>query len=189
MRKYILFTLVCLFIFLNRVYIKNIYYSIFASKVEVTCNFSEGISIIESENDELKKMLDLKENNFVCAKVISNKDNSIVINKGFTEGIRRGNIVINNDGLIGKVVESNSSSTIEFYSDTPVYIETKTGKSFGILKDDVVDGIVEDNVISDNDRVYTTNYYGDNMYIGYIKDEKVISDVEFKNINYVMVKV
>ena len=65
-----------------------------------------------AENEELKKLLNSsKEQNqkFVSSKVISNSGGSyvktITINVGSNDGVRVGNPVINNWGMIGRIVE------------------------------------------------------------------------------------
>ena len=87
------------------------------------------------ENDELKKLLNGANKipyNFITAKVISNSSGSyiktITINIGSKHGVKVGNPVINNWGMIGRVIEPGKLAsrvllTVDINSQIPVYFE------------------------------------------------------------------
>ena len=95
------------------------------------------------ENEELKKLLNgvnKISDNFVTAKVISNSSGSyiktITINVG-TNGLSIGNAVINNWGMIGRVIEVGKNSArvllvTDINSQIPVYFEKSKHKAIVI---------------------------------------------------------
>ena len=99
-----------------------------------------------AENEELKKLLNSsKEQNqkFVSSKVISNSGGSyvktITINVGSNDGVRVGNPVINNWGMIGRIVEIGRNSsrvllTTDINSQIPVYFENSLHKAILVGK-------------------------------------------------------
>ena len=99
-----------------------------------------------AENDELKKLLNsAKETNqkFVSSKVISNSGGSyvktITINVGSNEGVRLGNAVLNNWGMIGRIVEIGRNSsrvllTTDINSQIPVYFENSLHRAILVGK-------------------------------------------------------
>lgn len=67
---------------------------------------------LQSESERLKKLLSLKDGyefKTTAAKVIARDPNNwssgIIINKGSIQGIKPGNLVINHDGLLGRIAE------------------------------------------------------------------------------------
>ena len=99
-----------------------------------------------AENEELKKLLNsAKEQNqkFVSSKVISNSGGSyvktITINVGSNHGVRVGNPVLNNWGMIGRIVEIGRNSsrvllTTDINSQIPVYFENSLHKAILVGK-------------------------------------------------------
>ncbi len=99
-----------------------------------------------AENEELKKLLNSsKEQNqkFVSSKVITNSGGSyvktITINVGSNDGVRVGNPVINNWGMIGRIVEIGRNSsrvllTTDINSQIPVYFENSLHKAILVGK-------------------------------------------------------
>ncbi len=87
------------------------------------------------ENEELKKLLDTAKidgQKFITAKVISNSGGSyvktITINAGSDDGVKLGNPVLNNWGMIGRVVDLGKKAsrillTVDINSQIPVYFE------------------------------------------------------------------
>ena len=88
-----------------------------------------------AENQELRKLLNtVKKDNqkFITAKVISNSGGSyvktITINVGSNDGVKLGNPVINNWGMIGRIVDLGKNAsrvllTVDINSQIPVYFE------------------------------------------------------------------
>ncbi len=99
-----------------------------------------------AENDELKKLLNstIETNQkFVSSKVISNSGGSyvktITINVGSNEGVRLGNPVLNNWGMIGRIVEIGRNSsrvllTTDINSQIPVYFENSLHRAILVGK-------------------------------------------------------
>ena len=87
------------------------------------------------ENEELKKLLNsanVDSQKFTTAKVISNSGGSyvktITINIGSNHGVKVGNPVLNNWGMIGRVVDLGKNAsrvllTVDINSQIPVYFE------------------------------------------------------------------
>jgi len=122
------------------------------------------------ENKRLKKIVDdyLIDSESTFAKVLSDKNSpffkSIIVNKGSKHGINLGSIVIDNEYLVGKIVEVNfTSSRVLLLSDLnskiPVILEpigllsilSGTGEDYGIIQYNKNESIVESDVI-----VYTS---------------------------------
>ena len=99
-----------------------------------------------AENEELKKLLNsAKERNqkFVSSKVISNSGGSyvktITVNVGSNDGVRVGNPVLNNWGMIGRIVEIGRNSsrvllTTDINSQIPVYFENSLHRAILVGK-------------------------------------------------------
>ncbi len=122
------------------------------------------------ENKRLKKIVDdyLVESESTFAKVLSDKNSpffkSIIVNKGSKHGINLGSIVMDNEYLVGKIVEVNfTSSRVLLLSDLnskiPVILEpigllsilSGTGEDYGTIQYNKNESIVESDVI-----VYTS---------------------------------
>jgi len=96
------------------------------------------------ENDELKKLLNGVSNipnNFVTAKVIANSSGSyiktITINVGTKDGLSVGNAVVNNWGMIGRLIEVGKKSSrvlliTDINSQIPIYFEKSKHKAIVI---------------------------------------------------------
>ncbi len=99
-----------------------------------------------SENEELKKLLNgTKKTNekSVAARVISNSGGSyvktITINVGSKNGVRVGNPVLNNWGMIGRIVEIGRNAsrvllTTDINSQIPVYFENSLHRAILVGK-------------------------------------------------------
>ncbi len=127
------------------------------------------------ENEELKKLLNGINNipkNFVTAKVISNSSGSyiktITINVGKKNGLSIGNAVVNNWGMIGRVIEVGKRSArvlliTDINSQIPVYFEKSKHKAILIGNNsDLLDiKYLKSRVkIFDKDRVITSGEGG-----------------------------
>ena len=96
-------------------------------KKEISRSKSDSLMVTELqlENERLKKFLSLKDNyqfKTAAARVIArDPDNwsaGIIINKGSKQGITPGKLVINDEGLLGRIVEvSGDSSKIMLVND------------------------------------------------------------------------
>ena len=118
------------------------------------------------ENKRLKKIVDdyLVESESTFAKVLSDKNSpffkSIIVNKGSKHGINLGSIVMDNEYLVGKIVEVNFTSSralllSDLNSKIPVILEPKgllsilsgTGEDYGTIQYNKNESIVESDVI------------------------------------------
>lgn len=185
---------------------------------------------IEAENKELKKELKelkkelnidkvLSEYTYLNATVISRNTNlwynTLTIDKGSNNGIKKGMVVINSTGLIGKIVNVSSySSDVKLITapDTKnkISVTINNGESYltglinnydyktGYLE---IEGISNTDKVSIGDLVYTSGLggvYPSGILIGTVTEittdiydlSKIINvtpSAEFKNINYVTV--
>ena len=118
------------------------------------------------ENKRLKKIVDdyLVESESTFAKVLSDKNSpffkSIIINKGSKHGINLGSIVMDNEYLVGKIVEVNFTSSralllSDLNSKIPVILEpigllsilSGTGEDYGTIQYNKNESIVASDVI------------------------------------------
>lgn len=169
---------------------------------------------LENDYNELLKINDFKitsELNLVVSKVmlrdIYEFSDTLTIYKGTNAGIKEGNAVITDKGLIGVVSKVNKeSSVVELITNKSSNISVRIGSSYGILNMQDNFLIVSDLSMYDDvfigEEVYTSgigNLPGD-IYIGNVIDikannteiEKILEVspvVDLSMINYVMVVV
>ena len=169
---------------------------------------------LENDYNELLKINDFKitsELNLVVSKVmlrdIYEFNDTLTIYKGTNAGIKEGNAVITDKGLIGVVSKVNKeSSVVELITNKSSNISVRIGSSYGILNMQDNSLIVSDLSMYDDvfigEEVYTSgigNLPGD-IYIGNVIDikannteiEKILEVspvVDLSTINYVMVVV
>lgn len=204
---------------------KNLYkkYTILKEKVEKTDLYYAEIEELQKEIVELKSLLNLNatlsEYTYINATVVNRNIgywyNSLVIDKGSKNGIKMGDAVITNEGLIGRIVDlSNFSSTVKLLTTNKINnkISVKIGSNgeyqYGLLngynnKENLycVEGISNYNTIQEGDIVTTTgltDYFPSGILIGkvyrIVKDEydlnsivEVIPSVDFNNISLVTI--
>ena len=169
---------------------------------------------LENDYNELLKINDFKitsELNLVVSKVmlrdIYDFSDTLTIYKGTNAGIKEGNAVITDKGLIGVVSKVNKeSSVVELITNKSSNISVRIGSSYGILNMQDNSLIVSDLSMYDDvfigEEVYTSgigNLPGD-IYIGNVIDikannteiEKILEVspvVDLSMVNYVMVVV
>ena len=168
---------------------------------------------LENDYNELLKINDFKitsELNLVVSKVmlrdIYEFNDTLTIYKGTNAGIKEGNAVITDKGLIGVVSKVNKeSSVVELITNKSSNISVRIGSSYGILN--MQDSLIVSDLSMYDDvfigeEVYTSgigNLPGD-IYIGNVIDikannteiEKILEVspvVDLSMINYVMVVV
>lgn len=163
---------------------------IFIPKLEpISDSIIDGINEeLESEVNELKKMLELVETEykFIHANVIKRDNNwyqEITVDKGEKDGVNIDMAVISNNSLIGRVIKTtNSSSVVKLLSassnDMKVSVTVKTNDSdiHGIIDDYLenedlvrVNNILKTASIKIGDKVYTSGLggiYPSGIYIG-----------------------
>ena len=204
---------------------KDLYkkYTKLKEKVEKTDLYYSQIEELQKEVTELKSALDinatLSEYTYVNATVVNRNlgywYNSLTIDKGSKNGIKKGDAVITSNGIIGKIVSvSNFSSTVklltsdEISNKISVKISSNDEYLYGLLigydKEYNVyklEGITNSNYISEGDIVTTTgltDYFPSGILIGkvskVVKDEydlnsivEVTPSVNFENISVVTV--
>ena len=169
---------------------------------------------LENDYNELLKINDFKitsELNLVVSKVmlrdIYEFSDTLTIYKGTNSGIKEGNAVITDKGLIGVISKVNKeSSVVELITNKSSNISVRIGSSYGILNMQDNSLIVSDLSMYDDvfigEEVYTSgigNLPGD-IYIGNVIDikannteiEKILEVspvVDLSMVNYVMVVV
>jgi len=180
---------------------KDLYkkYTKLKEKVEKTDLYYSQIQELQKEVTELKSTLDLNatlsEYSYVNATVVNRNIgywyNSLVIDKGSKNGIKEGDAVITNEGLIGKIINvSNFSSTVKLLTSDDVSnkisikITSDDGKHYGLLvgydlKENIykIEGITDSDKIEEGDIVSTTgltDYFPSGILIGTVS--KVVKD-------------
>ena len=204
---------------------KDLYekYTKLKEKVEKTDLYYAQIEELQKEVTELKSTLDLNatlsEYTYVNATVVNRNIgywyNSLTIDKGSKNGIKKGDAVITPSGLIGKITNvSNFSSTVKLLTSDEVSgkisIKIKSNEEYlyGLLigydseyKIYKVEGITNSNNIKEGDLVTTTgltDYFPSGLLIGkvsrVVKDEydlnsivEVVPSVNFEDISIVTV--
>ena len=203
----------------------NIYkkYKKLKEKVEKTDLYYAEIEELQKEVTELKLALELNatlsEYSYVNATVVNRNIgkwyNTLNIDKGSKSGVKVGDAVIINSGLVGRVIKvSNFSSTVkllttnEISNKISVKVSNDSSYYYGLLsgydKNNnlyKVEGITDSNSIKEGDMVTTTgltDYFPSGILIGYVskivKDEfdlnciiEVTPSVNFDNISVVTI--
>ncbi len=171
-----------------------------------------GQKLLE-ENRELKKLLNAVNKlpeKFITANVISNSAGSyvktITINVGKQDGVRLGNAVVNNWGMVGRIVElGNKASrvllTIDINSQIPIYFERSKYRAILIGKNsDLLEVKFLKNRVNlfDNDRLITSGDGGvlpRGLVVGKYQEDinrksekiKILPTRDWDNFNYLNV--
>ena len=180
---------------------KDLYkkYTKLKEKVEKTDLYYAQIEELQKEVTELKSTLDLNatlsEYTYINATVVNRNIgywyNNLTIDKGSKNGIKKGDAVITNKGLVGKITNvSNFSSTIklltsdEISNKISIKIDSSDEYLYGLLfgydkENNVykIEGITNSNKIEKGDLVTTTgltDYFPSGIIIG--KVSKVVKD-------------
>ena len=180
---------------------KDLYkkYTKLKEKVEKTDLYYAQIEELQKEVTELKSTLELNatlsEYSYVNATVVNRNVgywyNTFVIDKGSKNGVKEGDAVITNKGLIGKIINvSNFSSTVklltsdEISNKISIKISSDDDKHYGLLIGyDVnnntykIEGITNSDEIEKGDMVTTTgltDYFPSGILIGFVS--KVVKD-------------
>jgi rod shape-determining protein MreC len=142
------------------------------------------------ENERLKQLLSFKEQSpytLAAARIIArdpgNWSRGVVINKGFKQGIRQGNVVITGLGLVGRVLEvSANTSKIILISDmdNAVSARIQRTREEGVVSGTLLGGIVmryleKDSDASAGDIVLTSGLarnYPESILIGEVREVK-----------------
>ena len=191
-------------------------------KKEVTIRepiyYEAELKELQKEITDLKEIIDLNstlsEYDCINATVISSKSDTIMVDKGSIDGVKRGSAVVVSSGLIGKVINvSNFTSTIRLLTNS----DSKNKISVKIVNDDYyygllvgydkksniykIEGIEQIDKINVGDMVTTTgltDYFPGGLMIGkvskIVKDEydltaivEVIPSVNFNSISIVTI--
>ena len=163
------------------------------------------LKFLEFENKKLLTLLGIKRvkgYEFIGAKVTVNidyekKDNFIFIDKGKESSIKEGSAVINADGLIGRITQvGNNWSRVmlvqNLKSRVPVLMIKSDVEALisGDSKDAVVEIVSENKKLLDGDKVITSGtgeLFPKGIVVGTYKNNKVISSVNYDNLDYVLV--
>jgi len=180
---------------------KDLYkkYTKLKEKVEKTDLYYAQIEELQKEVTELKSALGLNstlsEYTYINATVVNRNIgywyNTFTIDKGSKNGVKEGDAVITNEGLIGKIINiSNFSSTVklltsdEINNKISIKIKSDDGKHYGLLIGyDIekniykIEGITDSKGIKEGDMVTTTgltDYFPSGILIGYVS--KIVKD-------------
>ena len=202
-----LFIILIFFIFIDLVVLpkKNTTYNLIS---ETTLTSRE--KNLEEKQTELKNayqlnsFLDYKiEYSKVLFKDIYHLNKEMTIYKGKNNGVKKDNLIINNEGLVGIVNKvNNNSSFIDLLYNENISLSVKIKDNYGILKcrdnELIIEGIDNKANIQVGDLVTTSDIsiYPENIHIGKIKEitydkyeiEKLVTispAVDFDNIMYV----
>ncbi len=139
---------------------------------------------LKEELDNIKKINDIKINDDLDLKVsrVKYRDvyeytNTITIFKGFKNGVFKGDVVLNNEGLIGVVTKTyDYYSIVTLITNKDSNISVKINDAIGILKvinnNLVVTNINNYELINKEDKIYTSGLGNlpENIYIGIVED-------------------
>ena len=168
----------------------------------------------KEENDELKKLLEidysLTDFNVINASIIerniSSWLNEFTINKGLLDGIEEDQVVVANDGVIGRIISTSyKTSKVKLITSDKNYVSVAVNNCNKLLNGDknelVIKGINKSDDIKVGDVVLTSglsNIYpkgliigtvdeikSDGTYTGYIAKIKISTDIN--NIRFVAV--
>ena len=150
-------------------------YEVVKLELEKLKNQQNQINFLKTENNKLKQVIDdteIYEYDTVTSKVLLDKDSpflkSVILNKGFNSGLKKGMPILKGPYFVGRITEVNYlSSRVLLISDLnskiPVLIEPNgynaimsgTDDDFGIL-----DFLPKDHQIQDGNLVYTSGTDG-----------------------------
>lgn len=139
---------------------------------------------LKEELDNIKKINDIKINEDLDLKVsrVKYRDvyeytNTITIFKGFKNGVFKGDVVLNNEGLIGVVTKTyDYYSIVTLVTNKDSNISVKINDAIGILKvinnNLVVTNINNYELVNKEDKIYTSGLGNlpENIYIGIVED-------------------
>lgn len=213
MKKYSWY-IILLLGFLLLFYTKDIIYSFLLTEDD----FLETTVVLESDYQNLQNeynallestsLWDPTSNELVTTKVVIRDPDvfmdEITILKGSAQDIEIGDVVINQDGYIGKIVTTEkNSSQVELLTNKNTQLSVKIGNSYGILKRENEDLIVSDitskEPIEEGMTVTTSTYTeipGD-IVVGTVNEVitkgleqelKITPSVNFYDLNYVFVR-
>ena len=160
--------------------------------------------------DEYQKLSGIKnDNNYILSKIIYRNIydfySNITISKGKNNAIKKGNVVVSEDGLIGIVSKVNrNSSVVNLVTNKDSKISVKINDTYGILESKnnklYVTNLVSESDIKKDMIVYTSGLTDiiENIKIGKVKNIRITKDklekivevelfTNIKNIDYVMV--
>lgn len=162
------------------------------------------IEELQNENRRIKEILDIKteeKKDFIVAN-ISFKDplsvyDEFIINKGFKNGIKEGQTVVNRDILVGKVIKVyDNRAIVELISKNGKYTSVVVGneKHLALLKGQDSNKLSIENIETDanilvGDKVYTSGIgeqYPKNYYIGQVSKVETKKENLFKKIELVL---
>ena len=213
MKKYTWY-LVLFLVFLVFFYGKDYLYSFLLSRddfLETTVVLESDYQKLKQEYDALSKanqLWDAHSNEFITTKVVLRDPyvfmDEITILKGSEQGIEIGDIVINENGYIGKIVSTEkNSSQVELLTNRDTELSVRIENSYGILKWEndtlIVSDITSKETIEEGMGVYTSSYTDipGNIMVGVVNEVtekglgqilKITPSVDFQNLNYVFVR-
>lgn len=139
--------------YINTFFINNCY----SNDTNSTKLVSSRINYLEKENNTLREELSLKKQNvnYISSEIINHTGkmwfDTIVINKGYKNGIKKDQAVVTSKGLVGFITKSSKNISevkllTSYYKENkiPVTIKTKDGDVAGVLSNyDSKEGLFE----------------------------------------------
>lgn len=182
----------------------------FKNTEQSICNLQQKQEEIKEEEitkylQEIKRTQYPLEHSKVLYRDIYRMKAGITIYKGTENGIRKNNLVINEDGLIGIIVKVNkNSSEVQLLTNSETNLSVKVGDSYGILKVAqsklIIEGINNLEKIALHSPVVTSDVsiYPEDILIGYVEEMNldryeienkitVTPAVDFEHIKYLSV--
>ncbi|MDR3179764.1 MAG: rod shape-determining protein MreC [Holosporaceae bacterium] len=170
----------------------------------------DELTCLERGNDELRSLLSLKEhvgNNVCVARVLRSFSNdymrSFIVEAGAAEGVSLDDVVVNANGLVGRIVEVDQNwSKVMLITDTNSNVPVKIGEDMvnAIVSGDntntlKISMIYEDISINEEDIAETSGYgniFRDRIPVGKIIKEEdgsyyVVPFVNFNKTTYVSI--
>ena len=168
----------------------------------------ERIKYEYNELLEQNNLIDSFKNDGIITKVIIHDPyvffDEVTILKGQNDGIKKGDVVVNEQGLVGEVTKVlANSSEVKLLTNTSISFSVKVQNSYGILKASgnqlIISNIVSKEEIAKDSLVYTSNFTNipGEILVGKVvevtKDEleqKVVVEpaIDLFNLNYVVVR-
>lgn len=153
------------------------------------------------ENERLREMLDFRDRNDLAGSVIAatviGRDfdrvvNSLILDRGIRDGIRKNMAVITSEGLVGRIYETyHSSSSVLVLMDASSRVSAVTGNLNGIIRWDGgpylrMYGLPLTNTPTAGSKVYTTGIGGvfpPGLFIGTIEGASATGVERYASVN------
>ena len=149
---------------------KDFLYNFFYGQKEINLDYlkTNETNYYKNEYEKLSNSYEIdyiKENDYVYSKIISRDVysfyNEMIIFHGKDRGLKKGDAVVSQDGLVGIIKDSNkNSSYVRLLYDSNLKISVKINDSYGILESKeqklVVTNLTKEAIVNVGDIIYTS---------------------------------